>query len=108
MIFNKKRNVYLCEETKREKEKIYLKKKQTSRRQEDSMLSNFKWHPVLVPDDVRLWDALGFAVYRDWIVAWHCCINRMLDYSRNMEGCKKKNREKSVKKCFAIHNFSPF
>lgn len=70
----------------------YLKKKQTPRRQEDSMLGNFERHSILKPDDVRLGDAFSFAVYGDWIVARHRRVNGMFNNSWNLEGCKETQK----------------
>lgn len=70
----------------------YLKKKQTPRGQEDSVLGNFERHSILEPDDVRLGDAFSFAVDGDWIVARHCRVNGMFNNSWNLEGCKETQK----------------
>lgn len=85
----------------------YLKKKQTSRWQEDSMLSDFEWQSIFEPDNVWLRNAFGFAVYSDWIVARHCRVDGMLDNSGNLEGCKEiKRREWNQQNSLRL--FPPF
>lgn len=76
----------------------YLKKKQTPRGQEDSVLGDFERHSILEPDDVRLRDAFSLAVYGDWIVARHCRVNGMLNYSWNLEGCKETQKGYTMSK----------
>lgn len=56
------------------------------------MLSDFEGHPVLVPDDCWLRNALGFTVYRDGIITRYCGVDGMLNDSWNLEGCKEEKK----------------
>lgn len=73
------------------------------------MLSDFEGHPVLVPDDCWLRNALGFTVYRDGIITRYCGVDGMLNDSWNLEGCKEEKRGKKLlaKKCFVSVSPSP-
>jgi hypothetical protein len=66
--------------------KIHLEKEETSRWQEDPVLGDFEWHSILVPDNARLRNALGFTIYGHGIVSGYCRIDGMLDNSWLLEG----------------------
>lgn len=76
------------------------------------MLGDFQWQSVFVPDDAGLRNAFCFAVDRDWIIAWNCCVNGMLYDSWNLEGCKETQKRFTVSKScqwfrFLFPTFSP-